>query len=342
MIKDLTRSDREYIERALKKKVPVKEIAAFLDRSLSCIYKEIKKGTVEQIDSSLESKQVYLSDYAHNCYRSNKKKSGARNKYDPEDPEIQAMINLIRKEKYSPEAALLQAGCKKICVKTIYNWVRNKQIEGLTLQDLPYAKPKTRRKVKILKRIQKPIEKLIEKRPEEIKERNTYGHWEMDTVYSSKDDKTALLVLSERLSRDEIIIQTADRTMKSIIKGLNHLERTIGAKTFRENFKTITCDNGVEFSDWEALEKSAINKKLKRTTIYFCHPYSSYERGTNENTNKMIRRHIPKGDDIGLYSKKDIQDIQNWINNYPRKILGGLSAHAYLESIGIQPISTLL
>lgn len=343
MIKDLTLSDREYIERALKKKVPVKEIAAFLERSLSCIYREIKKGQVEQLDSAtLEKKKVYLSDYAHKLYRDNKHKSGMKSTYNPEDPDIQKVMDLIRYEKYSPEAALMKTGCKMVCVKTIYNWIRQKQVEGLTLQDLPYIREKKKKKKKTLKRIQKPKEKLIESRPAEASDREVYGHWEMDTVYSSKDDKSALLVLTERKTRQELMIQTKDRTMKSILSGLNRLERKLGARCFREHFKTITCDNGVEFSDWESMEKSHINKTMKRTEIYYAHPYSSYERGSNENVNKMIRRHIPKGDDIGLYDKKEIQDIENWINNYPRKIFNGLSANAYLISIGIQPIRSMI
>ena len=84
-------------------------------------------------------------------------------------------------------------------------------------------------------------------------------------------------------------------------------------------FKTITVDNGVEFSDAEGLEKSRRNKK-KRTKVYYCHPYSSCERGSNENANRLIRRHIPKGVNFDKKSKTEIKEIETWINNYPRKI----------------------
>ena len=106
---------------------------------------------------------------------------------------------------------------------------------------------------------------------------------------------------------------------------MNRLERKLG-KGFEDTFKTITCDNGCEFLDFEGIEKSIRNKQ-NRTKVYFAHPYSSWERGTNENINKMIRRFVPKGVDISSYSDKDIERIQNWINNYPRRILGGLSAN---------------
>ena len=116
-----------------------------------------------------------------------------------------------------------------------------------------------------------------------------------------------------------------DRTAKSVIRALDRYERKIGSPAFRGKFKTITCDNGMEFADWQSIERSCRTKK-NRTTVYFCHPYCSGERGTNENSNRFIRRWIPKGDDIGLYSKAEIQAIQDWMNHYPRRQFNGLSA----------------
>lgn len=91
-------------------------------------------------------------------------------------------------------------------------------------------------------------------------------------------------------------------------------------------------DNGCEFINQELIEKSVITKK-KRTTAYYAHPYRSWERGSNENTNKIIRRFIPKGANIGNYSKKEIKTIENWINNYPRKILKYKTAIEVYEGI---------
>lgn len=87
-------------------------------------------------------------------------------------------------------------------------------------------------------------------------------------------------------------------------------------------FKSITFDNGTEFAAAEELERSCINKHLPRTKVYFCHPYSSWERGTNENTNGMIRRRFPKGTNFAAVTNAQITQAENWINNYPRKILG--------------------
>jgi IS30 family transposase len=87
-------------------------------------------------------------------------------------------------------------------------------------------------------------------------------------------------------------------------------------------FKTITADNGSEFLDSEALKKAA-----KCTEIYYAHPYSSWERGSNENGNRILRRFVPKGTDIGKLTAKELQRIEDWVNNYPRKIFGYKSAN---------------
>ena len=96
-------------------------------------------------------------------------------------------------------------------------------------------------------------------------------------------------------------------------------------------FKTITVDNGVEFADFENMEKSIFNKDKKRTSIFYCHPYSSWERGSNENQNKLIRRHIPKGYDFDDKPHEEIQKIQDWINNYPRRKFNYMSSNELFE-----------
>ena len=79
------------------------------------------------------------------------------------------------------------------------------------------------------------------------------------------------------------------------------------------------------------VERSATSPDARRTVAYYCHPYCSFERGSNENLNKMIRRHIPKGADIAEYSEEDVARIQDWMNDYPRAIFDGLSAREMLQ-----------
>ena len=170
-----------------------------------------------------------------------------------------------------------------------------------------------------------PAGESIEQRPEEIDEREEFGHWEGDTVYSGKGKRKttrALLTLTERKTRKEIIIAIPNRKVETVVKALDALERKLGARRFRAIFKSITFDNGTEFAAAEELERSCVNKRLPRTKVYFCHPYSSWERGTNENTNGMIRRRFPKGTNFAAVTNAQIAQAENWINNYPRKILG--------------------
>jgi IS30 family transposase len=198
----------------------------------------------------------------------------------------------------------------------------------LTNKDLPVKKEGKKRDYKKVKIPHKNLKGTsIEERPPEVDKREEYGHWEMDCVVGKRDGGGAvLLVLSERSIREEIIIKMPEKTQESVIKALDGLERKY-RKSFKDKFKTITVDNGSEFLDPNGMEQSVRNKKKKRVKVYYAHPYSSWERGTNENINKLIRRFIPKGTHIGKFSKAEIADIQDWINNYPRRIFGYKSAN---------------
>lgn len=110
----------------------------------------------------------------------------------------------------------------------------------------------------------------------------------MDTVVGLRGkSKKSLLVLTERKTRKEIIMELKRNTAAEVVKSLNKLERKWG-KMFYKVFKTITVDNGSEFADFEGMEKAA-RRKGSRVKLYYCHPYSSCERGSNENQNRMIR-----------------------------------------------------
>jgi IS30 family transposase len=235
-------------------------------------------------------------------------------------------------EKLSPYGAIENIknnGLKfktTICYKTVYNYLDKNLFLKISNKDLMVKKSGKKRDYhKIRQAITNVKGTSIADRPVEIDNRNEVGHWEMDTVVGKQGTKTTLLVLSERTLRKEMIYKIKSKLQKEVIRIINGLERKLGSE-FSNIFKTITCDNGCEFLDFEGIEKSIRNKQ-NRTKLYFAHPYSSWERGTNENINKMIRRFIPKGVDISSFSDKDIERIQNWINNYPRRILGGLSAN---------------
>jgi len=153
----------------------------------------------------------------------------------------------------------------------------------------------------------------------------------MDTVVGkAKGKSSALLVLTERKSRQEIIFKLPTKTAHNTVQTINHLTRKLGHH-FPAIFKTITMDNGSEFADAKGIE---FYKDKQRTTIFYCHPYASYERGSNENANKLIRRHIPKGQSMARVSRAKVKEIQHWINHYPRPMFKGkCSNDIFFESL---------
>lgn len=165
----------------------------------------------------------------------------------------------------------------------------------------------------------------IEKRPEEVNTRQEPGHWEMDLVVSCRGGHKCLLVLTERVTRQEIMRLIPDKTAGSVVRALNTIERKYG-KLFPAVFKSITVDNGSEFADCAGLEQSVLKKRAKRTKMYYCHPYCSSERGSNEKQNQMIRRKFPKGTNFDKVSPKEVKMVEDWLNRYPRKILGWYSS----------------
>ena len=140
-----------------------------------------------------------------------------------------------------------------------------------------------------------------------------------------------LLTFTERMTREEIIIKIKGKNNEYVVKAINGLERKYG-KRFYTKFKTITFDNGIEFMDYEGMEKSCLRKGT-RTKIYYAHPYCSGERGSNENNNRMIRRWIPKGTLIDDISNKFIKQIEDWLNNYPRAMFDYKSSNMLLLNI---------
>ena len=343
MGKYLTERQRYEIEIYYKMGLKPKEIAEKVGKCIRTIYYELNRGKCKQIDTQLKEKVVYLADVSQRKYNENKLNKGSMLKVGNDIKFCQFIEKKIKDEKYSPYATIQYIknnGIQfktSICTKTLYNYIEKGIILNVTKNDLPMKGQRKRNKATERKRIAlKNIKGTsIEERPKYIKLREMYGHWEMDTVVGGKyKGKACLLVLSERMTREEIVIKIANKKPISVVKALNGIERKLGSRKFRETFKTITCDNGVEFLDYKGIEKS-IYTKTPRTKVYYCHPYSSWERGTNENINKMIRRFIPKGADISKYNPKDIAKIQEWINNYPRKILKGLSTEEYKKRLAI-------
>ena len=154
----------------------------------------------------------------------------------------------------------------------------------------------------------------IELRPKEINNRETFGNWEIDTVLStSKGSHKCLLTLTERKVRFELILILEGKNKEEVISKFKRI-KTYLSNNISDVIKSLTTDNGSEFSGF----KEIID--ITNAKFYFCHPYASCEKGCNEKHNSLIRYFIPKGDLIENYSVQDINNICDWMNNYPRKM----------------------
>jgi transposase, IS30 family len=305
-------------------------LGRLLSKHEQTIRRELKRGMVEHLDSNLCLIMRYNAEYAQTDANAKSSVKGPLDKLGNDWVLAFACKELIKDKNYSPYAVIEHftahgwPSSTRICEKTLYNYIKIGNIPDVTEKDLLYA-GRRRKSKSIPRRHSRAMNAVrsIEKRPKEANERRTAGHWEMDTVYGGKECSSAcLLTLTERKTRAEIIRKIPDRTNNSVKLEMDKLEEQMGTANFMRLFLSITPDNGSEFSDAVSLETS-VNGSSKRTQLFFAHPYSSFERGTNENHNGIIRRFIPKGSDIGQRNDSEIRMTQDWMNAYPRKILGG-------------------
>jgi len=200
-----------------------------------------------------------------------------------------------------------------VSTSTLYRYIDRGYIPNVSNSDLPY-KPYRKRKYRRVKAAAAPKGTSIERRPHEVEFRSSFGHWELDSVIGkSKGKNQSVLTLVERKTRYELVLKVPDKSALSTVKAL----RKTLCKFPTGTFQTITVDNGSEFADCEGMENAVKNK----LTVYYCHPYSSYERGTNERYNRVLRAFLPKGTSFAKITQKDCDAIAHRMNNTPRKVL---------------------
>lgn len=327
MGKYLTEKERYLIEFMYnKEKRTQREIAIILDKHYNTIYNEIKRGSVFFVDTHLKEYKIYCADVGQRKQVEARARKGANLKVSFDSSYISYIQDKV-KQHYSFYSANILAKKQgfntRVCLATLYNYF-NKHLLNLKKSDLPYNGIKNVRKDKEAKRVYQFGKRSIEER-ENLKQRNVYGHWEMDTVQGKQKTKPCILVLTERKTRQELLFKLDNKQCSSVWSVLeNHWD------ILKDYIFSLTCDNGVEFSTNYDFKNSDL-KEFVRTNLYYCHPYRSSERGSNENQNKLIRRFIPKGVDIGAYSNDYIRNIQDFINNMPRKIFSGLSSNQFLK-----------
>jgi len=317
--KHLNYEDRIAIKLRLKDGWSAYKIAKYeLHCSLNTVLNEIRRGTVLLYNGKVARYDPKVGQAIYNKNRlSSRKHCQAKEKA----PFIQYVQRHFKEDGWSLDAcvgrALTHDGFSRsevVCTKTLYNYVSAGCISVKSI-DLPEKLRRKPRKEhsKENKRI---LGRSIEERSEEVDNRAEFGHWECDLVIGKKtEDDDVLLTLAERMSRNFMIMRLRDKKAETIMEAIRELKTQFGDR-FSQVFKTITTDNGSEFANLSDLEQVA------DTLVYYAHPFSSWEKGTVERHNGLIRRYIPKGKWICGFSDGMLEQVELWCNGLPRKILG--------------------
>lgn len=331
--KHLSWEKRLQIQGAIRTGAKPPEIAAMVGCCVKTVYNEIKRGLCVQLKEGYIFKEEYCADVAERKYQENLRAKGPDIKLGKDFALADFLERKIVDEQYSPGAALafirendLQFDTQ-ICESTLYSYIyRGDVFLELNENHLLYKGENHQEEKETPDRANSARGEIIENRPEDVLYRLAFGDWEMDSIMGTVSSKPALLVMTERMTRQGIIIRVPDHTAESVVRALDRLERKMG-KNFSRVFRSITVDNGCEFADCEGMERSC-RAKRKRTKMYYCHPYSPQERGSNENMNRIIRRFFPKGTNFENVTPDQIAKAEFWMNNYPRKILGWKTSNA--------------
>lgn len=310
---ELTEEERFCIYGLIKAGYNQKEIAVELNRSPSTICREIARNS---------GQRGYRPKQAQELAASRKRNSEKHIKCTP--VMIMKVTELLRK-KWSPEQIsnrLKEQGEESLSPERIYQLVaEDKKAGGDLYTHLRHGKKKRKkpsgtedRRGTIKNRVD------IDERPDIVEKRERIGDWEFDTIIG-KNHKGALVTIVDRMSLKTLIAKVASKHAELVTKTSIDL-----LTPYLDITHTGTADNGTEFSGHEEIA-AALDAKF-----YFAHPYSSWERGTNENTNGLIRQYIPKGSCLNDYSDEDIQFIEDALNNRPRKCLGYKTPNEVFES----------
>ena len=304
----LTKQDRQEIEYYLKKGHGPTAIGSMLGRSKSVISSEIKRNSV---NGKYSGKKAHLKAYQRRYWVLN----------DPQKirlcPALESYIEkaLRRKNPWSPEQIAgrwNELESKKngltITAPTIYKYLYRFRLD--LCKYLCTKRKKKKKRHEKTSRVMIPNRVWIEDRPAVIEQKQRLGDWEGDTICSGKDDKTSLLVLHDRASRYICVSKSKDKTQKRMIPKVRRLLK-------HKPQHSLTLDNGIEFKGHQAFG----------LPTFFCHPYSSWQKGAVEYSNRLIRRHLPKKTRLADVSPKKLSLIVEAINNTPRKCLNYKTPH---------------
>lgn len=310
----LTHKERVQIQTLLSENKTKSYIANKLNRSRSTITREVNKWVQKKEDyydadlAHWYAKDTYLNKRnldkisTHSLLRyfvykgllSNwtpEQISGRLKYLYPDDPVMSISHEAIYRHIYThPQASL------------------NKKLIKLLVRKKTRRRPSKKKRgmgSKILNQVS------IDNRPKHIDKREEVGHWEGDLIIG-KNNKSAIGTIVERKTRFTLILKLSSKKADEVADKFSKVLNKLNCRYK----KSMTYDNGIEMAKHEKITK------LTNMKIYFAHPYSSWERGTNENTNGLIRRYLPKGTDFKTINETQLQIIQEKLNNRPRKIIG--------------------
>jgi IS30 family transposase len=298
--------ERENILKMRAEQKSMRQIADCLGRDAGTISRELRRN--------VSSTGEYKPHLAQRYYRQRRVESKQPERLE-EDAWLCRYVRNRLKQRWSPEqisGTLEKDYARVISPVTIYSWVYRNRIEGggfyryLRLSH----RWRRRRRAGIDHRGQMPHRRMIDKRPRIVQERKRIGDWESDTLEGQKS-KGLLATHVERKSRYTVAVKVKDKSADTVTRA------TLAAmkKLPKKKVKTMTFDNGKEFAGFKELERGLCMRS------YFANPYHSWERGTNENTNGLLRQFFPKGTNFALVRQHQVDRVIKLLNNRPRKCL---------------------
>lgn len=306
----LSTFDREKIDEGLCLRKSLRSIAKEIGRAPSTISRERKRNQ--------ETTDHYSGVWATDCYKQRRLRCRKHKKF--EDSTLKAKVQKLLRKRWSPEEIenrmKLEKSVEQISGATIYRSIRAGDLDGgLKMKAVKYLRhhgKKRRKKGAIENRGKFKISHTIWERPEEATNRVIPGHWEGDTVIG-KQGSACLVTLVDRCAKLLLIGKVPKRRSElvkdKIVAMLSPLRK--------QYVRSMTLDRGKEFA-----QHTDISAALEKLPIYFCDPHSPWQRGTNENTNGLLRQYLPKGFDIAKCSEERIERIMMQLNTRPRKCLG--------------------
>ena len=331
-------------------KIPFAEWAERLGRCARTVRNELKRGACPHMDSDLLPYTAYSAKVAQDDADMKALNKGAPRKMDTDTDYgrgVAMLAALVRKNKFLKDvredemrysvyaaveivnAAIPGAGLKP---RNIYSLIHKGLIGGLAAEDALFFRYRPRKGGKVPAPVRADkLGRQLADRPASALGRLMCGHWEGDTVHSGRGSRVVFFSFIERKTRFQVVVRCRDGSARAARRALRKLMKLAG------EVLSITFDNGVEFSDIKGMERILRDRYAEAVRVYFAEPFRSCDRATNENNHRFLRRFVPKGSDLGSVSSERIKRNVDFINDYPRKIFGGLSARQMfnLEKKGV-------